>query len=217
MKTYFKNLFNTLKNAGYTDYSVCAGYDEENKMYLITINGVTLGFYEPLNKWVSFYSFTPRMYCSSGLYFGTLDSNNLGFWKHNDTNVNRCTFYGDKYKQEISWYSNVNTILKKLYRSIGIKSNKSWSVTSISSEIDSTSIRGILSKLNSNHFELKEGKYYAGYLKNMYSTSNTASNLDLINGDDLLSFYLKHEMENSENGEVWLLSIEHVYDVQNPI
>jgi hypothetical protein len=41
--------------------------------------------------------------------------------------------------------------------------------------------------------------------------------LDLINGEDLRAFYLKHEMENSENGECWIIDVESNYDVQNPI
>jgi hypothetical protein len=211
MKTYFKN------KTGYID--VVAGFDETNNIYFITFIGgtsETLGFYDPAiegikPRWISFFSFIPQLYVSSGSFFASFNS--MGLYQHNYNN--RCIFYGVKYKQQIDLYFNSNAAIKKLFKAIGIKSNKAWSVPVISIEADSSYPRGQLSKLNTNHFVLKEGDYFAELLNNMLTTSNTASNLDLVEGDKLRGYAVKLQLENTENSEVWLLALEIQYEPSN--
>jgi hypothetical protein len=215
MRTYFKNKARQIQDVGIANVDVISAFDEENKMYLLTFitptDSETIGFYDPevegaKPRWISFYSFIPDHYES----FGTalLSFKNGAGYKHNSINVNRGTFYGVKYKQQVNWYSNLMPTIKKVFKSIGIKSNKAWSVPIIIIEADATYPRGFLSKLNTNHFTLKEGVYSASYLNNMLTKSSTPSNVELLNGEFLRGYYIKHQMENLENGEVWIMSVD---------
>lgn len=211
MSAYFKN------KTGYTD--VIAGFDEENSLYLLTFIGgtsETIGFFDPdiesdKPRWLSFFSFIPEHYERIGKY---MISFNLGIgYKHNSSNVNRCTFYTVKYKQQINWF--MNSAVQLLFKALAVKSNKPWSVPTIYIEPNSTYTRGMLSKLNTNHFITKEGNFYAPYLNNMLTVSNTPNNLYLINGDKLRGFTIKHSMENMQNVEVWIFETEVYFDPSN--
>jgi hypothetical protein len=215
MKTYFKN------KTGYTD--VIAGFDETNNMLLVTFIGgtsETIGFYDPdvegvRPRWISFFSFIPSSYISSGTFFASFSADMNGLYKHNSDAVARCTYFENKYNQQINLNYNNNAAIKKLFKAIGLKSNKAWSIPTISIESDSSYPRGQLSKLNTNHFVLKEGDYFSDFLNNMLTTSNTPSNLDLVEGDKLRAFAMKLELVNREDGEVWLLACEIIYDPSN--
>jgi hypothetical protein len=221
MRTYFKNKSKQIQDIGIENVDIISAFDEENKMYLLTFitptDSETIAFYDPeieseKPRWISFYSFIPDHYESFGTTLLSF-KNGLGY-KHNSINVNRCTFYGVKYKQQVNWYSNLIPTIKKVFKSIGIKSNKAWSIPVILIEADASYPRGFLSKLNTNHFTLKEGVYCASYLNNMLTKSSTPSNVELLNGEFLRGNYIKHQMENSENVEVWLLEA-HVNTVMS--
>ena len=139
----------------------------------------------------------------------------VSLWQHNSNNVSRCSFYDTTYPQQINIIFNKNAAIRKIFRSIGISSNKKWNIQKISIEPDSTYTRGFLSKIPAARFILKEGKFWASYLKNMLTHSNTASNLDLINGDELRGLYIKHELTNSEYGECWLLGVQIGFDISD--
>lgn len=215
MKTFFKTM---------TDYTdVIAGFDQQNNMYLISFIGgaspVTLGFIEPKlegerPKWISFFSFVPQNYLSMGNFFSSFIGDN-SIWKHNSTNVSRCHFYDVKYDQRINLIFNKAGAVKKLFRNIGLKTNKRWSIPTITIEADESYPRGFLSKIPAGRFKLKEGDMFSEYLKNMLTHSSTPSNLDLINGDELRGFYIKHELLNSEDDECWILGAQIGFDVSN--
>jgi hypothetical protein len=215
MKTFFKTM---------TDYTdVIAGFDQQNNMYLISFIGgaspVTLGFIEPKlegerPKWISFFSFVPQNYLSMGNFFSSFIGDN-SIWKHNSTSVARCSFYGVKYDQQINLIFNKAGAVKKLFRNIGLKTNKRWSIPTITIEADESYPRGFLSKIPAGRFKLKEGDMFSEYLKNMFTHSSTPSNLDLINGNELRGFYIKHELVNSEDEETWILGVQIGFDVSN--
>jgi hypothetical protein len=225
MKTYFKNKCKQIVEAGTDKIDVIGTYDEENKVYLLTfcfntagILPETLGFYDPkiegiTPRWVSFFSYTPKMYSSIGNYL--LSFIGVNGWKHNSTSVARCNFYGTKYIQNVRWIFNAMPILKKLFRSVGIRSNIAWNVNSINIEPDATYKRGMLSKLDPTKFTLKEGEFWASYNKNMLTTSGIPSNIDLVNGDALRGYYIKHEMTNNSDNETWLLNTQVEYELSN--
>jgi hypothetical protein len=222
MRTYFRSKASQIASFGIVNTDVRGAYDEENKMYILTfiigVNSETIGFYDPniegsKPRWISFYSFIPDHYSSLGTTL--LSFSGVKGYRHNSNNVVRNNFYGTKYKQQINWYSNANPILKKVFKTIGLKSNKAWDVPLIIIEPDATYTRGMQSLLKPNHFELKEGEFSASYLNNMKTTSNTPSVLDLFNGDELRGYYLKHQMENLEDAEVWVLESQVGWDLSN--
>jgi hypothetical protein len=216
MNTFFKN------QTDYTD--VIGGYDQQHDIYFISFIGgsspVTVGFMEASlgnqnPHWCSFFSFVPNNYLSLGKNFFASFIGDNSLWKHNSTNVVRLNFYGVKYDQKINLIYNKNGAIKKLFKHMGIVSNKVWDVSTISIEADATYVRGFLSKIPKGRFTLKEGMFHSEYLKNMLSTSNTPSVLDLINGDDLRGLSIKHELVNSEDEECWLIGIEIGYDASS--
>jgi hypothetical protein len=69
--------------------------------------------------------------------------------------------------------------------------------------------------LPSGKFKIKEGEFWAGYMRNMLTKSATSSNVDLINGDKLRGYYIKHSMSNWVDSEVTLLSAEIEYELSN--
>jgi len=214
MKTFFKNI------TGYTD--VVSGWDETNNTFFITFVGTTytLGFYDPkiegeTPRWISYFSFIPENYITIGTFFASFINGYGGLYKHNSDLVNRCTFYDTKYKQQINVYFNDNPLIKKVFRSLCLKTNKAWSIPIISIEADATYTRGFLSKLNTQHFTLKEGEYFSELLNNMYTSSNVASNLDLINGERLRGFYVKLQLENSEHIECWFIALGINWEASN--
>jgi hypothetical protein len=164
-------------------------------------------------RWISYFSFIPEHYAYVGTELLSF-KNGLGY-SHNSNNVNRCTFYGVKYKQQINWYSNALPLAKKIFRMLGIKSNKKWDVPILLIEADASYTRGMKSKIPATRFELKEGQFYSDYLNNMLTTSSAESVLDLFNGDTLRGNYLKHQIENLEDVEVWILECEVGYDASN--
>jgi hypothetical protein len=222
MRTYFRSKASQIASFGIANADVRGVYDEENKMYILTfimgVNSETIGFYDPniegaKPRWISFYSFIPDYYSSLGTTL--LSFSGVKGYKHNSNNVVRANFYGTKYKQQINWYSNANPILKKVFKVLGIKSNKAWDVPLIIIEPDATYTRGMQSLLKTNHFELKEGSFSAAYLNNMKTTSNTPSVPDLFNGDEMRGFYIKHQMENLEDAEVWVLESQVGWDLSD--
>jgi len=222
MRTYFKNKFKEILGVGIGNVDIIGSFDEENKMYLITFiisgNSETLGFYDSemegsKPRWISYFSFIPEHYAYVGTELLSF-KNGLGY-SHNSNNVNRCTFYGVKYKQQINWYSNALPLAKKIFRMLGIKSNKKWDVPILLIEADASYTRGMKSKIPATRFELKEGQFYSDYLNNMLTTSSAESVLDLFNGDTLRGNYLKHQIENLEDVEVWILECEVGYDASN--
>ena len=49
----------------------------------------------------------------------------------------------------------------------------------------------------------------------MYTGSSVGSNLNLINGDRLRGNYIKLQLENSQNAEVWFLSLSVNWEPSN--
>jgi hypothetical protein len=49
----------------------------------------------------------------------------------------------------------------------------------------------------------------------MNTTSSIDSVLDLFNGDELRGYALKHQMENMEDGEVWIMEGATSFDASN--
>ena len=228
MTEFFKNVCDIILNNGYDNYDVEGGYDEFNKMYLLTINnplvatftingslvnGFTVGFYDPKDgkpgRWKTFYSFIPQMYSYVGKFLMSFDS--LSGWIHNDTTVPRCNFYGVQYSWIIDWYFNLNPTQVKTFKNLLLRTNSKWNVNSIDIEPSLNYPSGMQSKLDPTKFAQMEGGFTAAYLKNML-THGSLSNLDLINGDTLRGLYAKHQMTNNSANEAWIEDAEIIYD-----
>lgn len=191
MDGYFKSKAREIISSGISNVDVVTGYDHENNAVYVTfrdstnsMNNETIGYHEPSNRWMSFYSFIPTMYMHTGnKLYGYLNGN---LYRHNEDTVNRCLLYGTKYNHEYRIFANANFHTPKIFYNLAIHSNHNgWSVPNISIDPGINYPRGMSSRLNNSRFTFQDGVAYAAFLRNMLTTSSTASVTDLFNGDQL--------------------------------
>lgn len=234
MRAFFQQLSNLILNTYATPNFVDAeaGYDEYNKIYLLTVNGITInvngisianptiGFYNAKiegqsPRWLSFYSFSPQMYANLGTCLISFYQS-FGYL-HNSNLVSRGNFYGTQYGWIVNFYFNVTSTIKKIFRAITIKASSAWNFTSINIEPDATYTRGMQSQLPAGRFVVQEGEFSSNYLRNGLTTSPNVTTKDLMDGDELRGYYLKHTMVNNSTTEQTLLQAEITYEPSNNI
>lgn len=212
----FKALCDAVNSTIYLS-DVVTYYDDENRLIYVTflINGTntTLGFHEPSNSWMDYYSFTPEQGIGVGEECYVATSGQV--YRLNDGSVNRCTFFGNKYDQVVEFVQNENSVVVKQYKDISLVSNKKWTVYPIEVLANDNNPRGMISRLNASYFKSKEGVYCAEYLRNMKTSSNTESAIDLLNGDRLRGNECKHRLTNPENDRVELFRVKIDYEISN--
>jgi hypothetical protein len=128
-------------------------------------------------------------------------------WIHN-SNDTRNNFFGTQETSIIEVIGNEAANIKKTYEAMAIHSNKGWDVTEITIPADETYTDGMLSKLPEARFVKREGIYYSDYLRNQYTNGSVASTLDLVRGEQLRGYYIRHRMENSDTSEVVLFKVD---------
>ena len=146
-----------------------------------------------------------------------LTFNTNGIWVQNDASVARCNFFGVQYPWVINFYFNDNPIQQKVLKTLGIKSSSPWNVNSIDIESTPNHPNGMHSFLDPLKFKLREDQYCGAYLKNQLTHQSSPSTLDLIKGDALRGFYVKHQIINNSTTEQWIVDAEIVYDISDKI
>lgn len=198
MHKYFNDKAAELKDAGLDSINVKMGYDYSNQLIFITFldyntsaNNETLAFSEATNRWVSYYDFKPELYSFKNNNFYTFYDG--GMWKH-DENATPCNFYGTQYKMALDVTCNINANLIKRFDAIHVHSNEGFDITDINIP-ENKSYGSMASKLDEEEFILEEGVYVSGYLRNMKTRTDTPSNFDLRNGEQLRGYSVKHTIE----------------------
>ena len=175
----------------------------------------TIGFHEPSNKWVSFYSFIPDFIAS--MKQSTFSWKLGSMWLH-DTGT-RMNFYGVQYKQTVKTVSNKEPLLKKRFLSLTENSNKIWHLGNqgdVYVPPDQTYKRGQTSLVKYGAFQDLEGTIYAALGKNMTTHSISPTNDDFINGDDLRGNYIELTLNNDSTDEVNLFALTVDSIISNP-
>lgn len=133
----------------------------------------TLTFSELSKGWVSFYSFIPDWMIGMNSYFYSFKGGNL--YRHN-TNSVRNNFYGVQYNSSITSVFNDAAAENKLFKTISLQGDDSWSVT-MESDIQTS---GFIEK---NWFEKKENVFFA-FIRNSGTVPATPSEYELrsLNG-----------------------------------
>lgn len=175
----------------------------------------TVGFHEPSNRWVSFYNFAPDLYGKIQNKFISFPDrytylNGGDLFIHDSLDVNRCTFYGDKYKVVIKMVFNKNHQAVKVYNSMEQNSNQVWDIgmnNSIKIRTSDKYPNGMQSRLKSALFDNIEGMYYANFLKDMLTDGSTPELYHLFNGRDLRGSTIELNMTSSDNDQVRLVSV----------
>jgi len=95
-----------------------AGYDSFNEEYLLSIPGnYVAAFSEKINRWTSFYRYTPEAYAVKGLTLVSFKDGDL--WEHNDSFYS--TFYAKDESPSFSFIVNGNYSYERKYTNMHIE------------------------------------------------------------------------------------------------
>jgi hypothetical protein len=107
--------------------NILAYYDSKNKevvfafIDLIGGKSFTVGYFEPLGVFTSFYSYIPNIMFN---VYDEMYSHKYGkIWRHDDEDQDRVKFYGSEYGFEIHFIVNDNVVGSKVYENLQLVSN----------------------------------------------------------------------------------------------
>jgi hypothetical protein len=229
MKNYglaLSKIISTAKDNN-NNYYVRGAWDPVKHMYIFTYvnpsttDDVTIGFHEPTNSWLSFYTLYEEMYAS--LNNNRFFSFNLGqIQEHHISETRMASGY-------VTVHFNKNPNLVKIFRAIEIGAEQKW-VPSTDGDIyiesdalgytDDDSYEffypRMTSSLSEGHFKGKEGSWTANFLRNTLTKlgtarSTTAANLYLYNGELLKGKTISIKLRNTKtnSNKLKYLTLRH--------
>jgi hypothetical protein len=142
-----------------------------------------------------------------------LYEHNMAFLE--DGTANELNFYGEQKTMSVEFVLNQNPIIIKRPLSIGLRSNKLFDLTKVSTK-GNASYPVMESKLYPNNFKLKEGYWWSAYLRDMTNiiaskpSQNTADKA-LINGRELRGYAIIHNIEYTGNEKAILFDVKCSY------
>lgn len=153
-----------------------------------------------------------------------MQSRSLGFvswmggelWLHNSDDVDRCNFFGEQKDFKVGIVANQEPNRIKVLDSIEIHSEfeepldreSKWEVESITIPASLNYPDGMYSKIPSGKFQKREGILSAEFLRNMKTTTATASALDALRGEALRGYEALLILKNSSTGQVKLFKVD---------
>jgi hypothetical protein len=163
-------------------------------------------------------SFSMRMWIS---HYGKravdlLQALSLGFcsfmqgnlWVHNSNTAPRSNFFGEQRYTEVGIVANEQPNIIKLLDSIGIHSDDPWEVVSLTIPKTVNQPHGQYSKIPKERFSQREGVLRASFLRNMKSTSDTASVIEAIKGESLRGYSAYLVLRNTSTDKVSLFKVD---------
>ena len=189
-----------------------------NKIYYEYDSNIAPVFDYMEDRWKTFVDYD--LYWAETLGANVFTFNQEDLYEHNiaaleDGTPNELTFYGEQKTMSIDFVMNDQPILIKRPLSIGLRSNKLFDLTEVSTKATS-SYPAMKSKLFPNNFKLKEGYWWAAYLRDMTNIisakpSQNTEEKALINGRELRAFALLHKIEYSGNEKAILFDVKCSY------
>lgn len=128
-------------------------------------------------------------------------------WVHNDESTDRCNLFGEKRDCIVGVVSNEQPLLIKMYDSLGVHTDGEWEVMEITVPPTLNYPDGMYSKIPAQRFKKRQGIWQAEFLRNMKTSSSTASVLDAINGEHLRGYSIYMKLRNTSNDEVKLFRL----------
>jgi hypothetical protein len=164
------------------------------------------------DRWKMFVDYD--LYWTESLGMNVFSFNEADLYEHNiselpDGTPNELTFYGEQKTMSVEFVMNDSVILIKRPLSIGLRSNKLFSVPSITT-LGNASYPVMKSMLYPNNFKLKEGYWWSAYLRDMNSPNKTEEQ-GLINGRELRGYAIIHKAEYSSNEKAVLFDVKCSY------
>jgi len=127
------------------------------------------------------------------------------------------TFFGIKYKQQISATGNGNPLSVKIWESVEMLTNnnklesnpaKNWSVVSATIPASKLYPLGMKTIIPASRFGNREGKLYAEFLKDQYTPMAGTTNYKLVNGRDMRGEAIEVLFENDDDKKVLVSHIK---------
>jgi hypothetical protein len=145
-------------------------------------------------------------------WFGEGGTNLSGYlgediYVHNDSSQDRCYLYNDQKTSAVKVVANQPPIATKVFDSLEYKANVKYDVTDIDIEANKTYPYGMVSKIPEAKFTLREGIYYAGFLRNQKTNQSTVSDIDLLRGEELRGAAMEVTMVSDDITEANLFSV----------
>jgi hypothetical protein len=198
--TDLANKYTTNKNGTLGGYAKVLGtYNFFEEEYVSVFQGytgqpnTTMAFNEYRNCYTSFYDYAPEAITS--VEGSTITFKNGGLYLHDNT-ANYTTFYGVQSAASITFVFNEQGLMKKDFNAITLDSvPAAW--TSASTNDIQTSL-GQNSNLVASDYELNEGFYHAGFMRDFNSIGG------LVNGDYLKGAWMQIKLSNTSNNLVYL-------------
>jgi hypothetical protein len=160
-----------------------------------------------LQMWIHKTGVRMTDWCQSlGLNFCTFMGGDI--WIHNDENQDRCNLFDEKRDCVVGVMANEQPGTVKIYDSMGVQSDHQWEVTSVVIPPTLNYPDGMESKIPTAQFKRRQGLWRAKFLRNMKSSSGTASTLDAIRGEELRGQTMYMTLKNTSNDQVKLFMIE---------
>lgn len=154
---------------------------------------ITLAFNEYRNCYTSFYDFAPEAITS--VENSIITFRNGAIYLHDNT-ANHTTFYGTQFPASISFVFNEQGLMKKDFNAISLDSSpNAWTSASVT---DIQTSLGQSSNLVASDYELYEGFYHAGLMRDSNSIGG------VINGDYLKGAWMQIKLSNTSNNLVYL-------------
>lgn len=190
MKSYFSGYLRTRtsllpanNNSDDIYYNHISGYDAENNEYLYYGKGAArnetgqapdytkypnklVGFYEGLNKFVSFYSYNPEAIQNLGSNLYTFSKGKIYLHNQDSIKKNYNKFYGATASADstIDVLFNGMPSVVKVYKNIGIEGTKPWTPVSLKTENFLANFHTLAGEMHAtggiNYWQRKEGFYY---------------------------------------------------------
>jgi len=184
MKSYFTKYFrDRISGIGNDNraYLHVAGFDPENSEYLylgflyerkgtdgelLSDTNKLVGFYESLNKYVSFYSYKPEAIQKLGSELFTFKNGYI--YKHNQSTVkndfNKFYNAAESANSELSVVFNGQPSMVKIFNNIGLEASKPWTPVHLKTDNFTGNFHTAAGEINSptgaNYWVRKEGIYY---------------------------------------------------------
>lgn len=157
MRNYFRDAFRINPNE-----AKLGGYDPFNDQYLFRIGNKVLVYDDKNKGWTTILTYNPEFMIGMNNRFYSFKNGEL--YLHDSEQVNRNTFYGVTYPSKISAMVNEKPSDVKQLKAVSIEGNHPWDV-GIDAYLNDTSTP-IVSSLNKEDFNRKEGMWYAYVRRN---------------------------------------------------
>ena len=126
---------------------------------------------------------------------------------HNDDTVDRCYLFGEKKDCIVGVVSNEEGNRIKLFDALGVHTDHEWEITDIYVSPSLNYPDGMYSKIPAERFKKRGMIWRAEFLRNMYSSSGTASVIDAINGEPLRGYEIYMLLKNTDDDQVKLFGV----------